>query len=149
MISLFSLFTIIHIIGLAIAVGAATLKVIVLLKCKSDYSFVPVYIKIAKPVTNLIVIGMILLTLSGIGWLIDGYPIGTELTIKLVFVTFIWIMGPVIDNVVEPKFRKLAPSADQTATQEFVSARNTFITFEIIATAIFYAIIIMWILAIT
>jgi hypothetical protein len=149
MIPLLSLFTIIHLIGLSIAVGAATLKVILLLKCKSDYSFVPIYIKVAKPTTAIIITGMMLLTLSGIGWLVYGYPIGTELIIKLVLVVSILIMGPIIDKVVEPKFRKLAPSAGQTATKEFVSASNKFITFEITATSMFYAIIIIWVLAIS
>jgi hypothetical protein len=149
MISLLSLFTLIHLIGLSLAVGAATLKVIFLFKCRADYSFIPIYIKVAKVITNLIIAGMILLTLSGIGWLIYGYPISTELIIKLVLVSAIWILGPVIDNIVEPKFRQLAPTADQTATQKFLRARNKFMTLEIISTAIFYAIIIMWILTVS
>jgi hypothetical protein len=147
--SLLSFFTLVHLIGLSIAVGSATLKVILLFKCKSDYSFIPVFLMVAKPATRLIVIGMILLTSSGIGWLIYGYPIGTELIIKLVLVGSVWILGPVIDNVFEPKFRKLAPSAGQTATAGFANAYYNYITIEIIATALFYAVIIMWILAIS
>lgn len=148
MISLFSLLTLFHLIGLSIAVGAATLKVVLVFKCKADQTFIPVYSKVSKPITSLIITGMLFLTLSGIGWLIDGYPLTTELIVKLVLVAAMWIIGPVIDNAFEPKFLKLAPAKDDAAP-EFISARNKFLAMELIATAIFYIIIVMWILAIT
>jgi len=124
-----------------LGVGAATVKVILLIKASSNHEFVPIYIKAAKPVTQLIVLGMILLTLSGIVWLLDGYPITSELIVKLILVASIWVLGPVIDNAVEPKFRKLAP-ANLPASSEFILVQKKFLALEITATAIFYVIIV-------
>ena len=70
MISLPSLLTFVHLVGLAIGVGAATVKLMLLLKCRSNSGFIQVFIKVSKPITKLIITGLILLTLSGIGWLL-------------------------------------------------------------------------------
>ena len=146
MISLPSLLTFVHLVGLALAVGAATAKLLLLIKCRSNSELVQVFIKVSKPITHLIIIGLILLTLSGIGWLLMGYSFTTLLIIKLVFVAAIWVLGPVIDNVIEPKFLKLAPAGGQQASSEFSSALNKYLGMEIIATGFFYIIIIIWVL---
>lgn len=146
MISLPSLLTFVHLIGLALAVGAATVKLVLLIKCKSNSELVHVFIKASKPITQLIITGLFLLTFSGIGWLLMGYSFTTLLIIKLIFVATIWILGPVIDNVIEPKFLKLAPVSGQQASIEFSAALNKYLGMEIIATGLFYVIIIIWIL---
>lgn len=146
MISLLSLLTFIHLIGLILGAGAATVKLVLLFKCKSDPDLVPSYLKIFKPITRLIITGLILLTLSGIGWLLYGYPFSSELIIKLVLVLAIWIVGPVIDNVFEPKFIKLAPTVDQEVSVEFMQIQNKYLSMEIFATLLFYVIIVMWVL---
>jgi hypothetical protein len=135
-----------HLLGLALGVGAATVKLILLFKCNADYGFVPVYIKVAKPITRQIVLGLILLTLSGIGWLLLGYPFTPRLFVKLIFVVAIWALGPFIDNAVEPKFQKLAPAPDEPTSPEFIRIQKQHLTLEVIATALFYVIIIMWVL---
>ena len=146
MFSLYSFLIFIHLIGLAIGVGAATVKLVLLIKCKSDYNFVPAFVKIAKLITKLIITGLILLTLSGIGWILLGYSFSSLLVVKLILVVAIWILGPIIDNVVEPKFKKLAPAADQQVSPEFVKILKKYLMLEIIATGLFYIIIIIWVL---
>lgn len=143
--SLSTLLTIVHFIGLGLAVGAASVKVVLLLKCKSDSAMVPVYLKVVRPITKVLITGIILLTLSGIIWLINGYPFSTELIIKIVLVALIWILGPIIDNVAEPKFKQLAPTVDQPASPEFAAIMNKYLALEIFATALFYIIIIYWV----
>jgi len=86
------------------------------------------------------------LTLSGIGYLLTDYPFSEELIIKLILVLSVWILGPVIDNIAEPKFQKLVPVTDQPVSAEFIKARNNYLFLEIIATGIFYFIIIFWVL---
>ena len=146
MISLPSLLAFVHLIGLALAVGAATVKLVLLIKFKSNSELIPVFIKASKPITQLIITGLFLLTFSGIGWLLMGYSFTTLLIIKLIFVAAIWILGPVIDNVIEPRFLKLAPVSGQQASTEFIAALNKYLGMEIIATGFFYVIIIIWIL---
>ncbi len=147
MISLPSFLSLAHLIGLALGVGAATVKLTLLLRCRADHALVPVYFQFAKPITRQIVLGIILLTLSGIGWLLLAYPITMRLALKLILVVAIWVLGPVIDNVVEPKFRKFAPAAGESASPEFIRILKQYLMLEVMATGLFYVIIMMWVLA--
>jgi len=146
MISFTSLLTFIHIIGLAIGVGAATVKLVLLFKCKTNHNLINVFVKVSKPITQLIIFGLILLTLSGIGWIILGYSFTSLLIVKIVIVAALWIIGPIIDNVIEPKFNKFAATADQHNSPEFVKILNKYLMLEVLATGLFYIIIIIWVL---
>ena len=101
MISVTSFLTFTHLIGLVLGVGSATVKLVLLYKSKRDPEFVAVFLRIARPVTHMIIAGLILLTLSGIGWLILGYGFSAQLIAKIILVVVIWALGPVIDNVIE------------------------------------------------
>lgn len=146
MISLSSILLLAHLFGLALAVGAATVKLTLLLKSISDPAVLPAFVKVARPVTRLIIIGMILLALSGIGWLIDGYPFTSLLIVKIVLVAAILALGPIIDNVIEPRFRALMPGPGEPVTPAFVQVRSRYVTAEVSATLLFYVIILIWVL---
>jgi hypothetical protein len=133
-----------HLIGLALGMGCATAKLALLVKCKSHSDFLPTYLAASKIITRLIVAGTILLVISGIGWLLLGYPMKTRLFIKLVLVGAILVLGPIIDNVAEPKFRRLAPQPGQSASTAFLDAQRTFLLLETVATGLFYVIIVLW-----
>jgi hypothetical protein len=145
MISFYTFIFFVHIIGLVIGVGAATVKLVLLIKSKYDYTIVPFYLKVSKPITQLIIFGMVLLTISGIGFIIEGYPLTTQLTIKLIFVALLWIIGPIIDNAIEPKFIKSAPEIGHQPTQEFIEVQKKHLILEVFATAFFYIVIGVWI----
>lgn len=146
MISLWSLLSLAHLLGLALAVGSATVKLLLLIKCQSDPSFVPVYIKVARPITRLIISGLALLTLSGLGWLLLGYPFTALLVVKLLLVGAIWVIGPIIDNVVEPRFRQLAPASGEPGSPAFARASKRYLALETSATLLFYVVVIIWVL---
>ena len=146
MFSLTSILTLVHLLGLALGVGAATVKLVLLVKCKADASFVPVFFKVAKPITKQIILGLALLTLSGIGWLLLGYGFDKRLIVKIVLVTVIWVLGPIIDNVLEPKFRRLAPAPGESASPEFTRAQNQYMVWDFIAGGLFYVILLIWLL---
>ena len=141
-----SLLSLAHLIGFALAVGCATAKLTLLVRCKADHAFVPTYIAVARPITRLIILGLALLTLSGIGWLLVGYPLTLLLAVKLVLVGAIWVLGPVIDNVVEPRFRQLAPASGESPSPAFRQAQRQYLRLEVIATGLFYVIVVMWVL---
>ena len=139
-----SLVSLVHVMGLVFAVGAATVKLVLLIMSSVDPGFLPVYQKVARPVTRQIVAGMILLTLSGIGWLIMGYGWSPRLVVKVILFGLVWVLGPVIDNVVEPRFRGLVPDPGGVASPAFIVARRQYLTLEIMATLLFYVIIVIW-----
>lgn len=146
MLSLWFVLTFSHLLGLALGVGAATVKLTLLIKCNSDYDFIPIFIKVTRLITRIIIFGLILLTLSGIGWILLGTGFTPFFITKLVLVVSIWILGPYIDNVIEPKFKKLAPTIGESPTKEFVKIQKKYLVMESIATMLFYVITIMGVL---
>jgi len=91
-----------HLLGLALGVRAATVKLALLIKCRTNLDPVPAYVKVSRPITRLIITGLILLTLSGIGWLVtDRYTFSPILITKLALVVALWVLGPVIDTIIE------------------------------------------------
>jgi hypothetical protein len=138
------LLTVAHLIGLALGMGAATAKLFLLLRCRRDTSFLKVYLEVARTITRQIIAGMILLTLSGLGFLFIGFPFTSRLTVKVVFVAALWALGPMIDNVVEPKFRTLAPEPGAAPSPEFITAQRRYVAIEVLATSLFYLIVVIW-----
>lgn len=58
----------------------------------------------------------------------------------------IWVLEPFIDNVVEPKFQKLAPRPGESASPAFIRIQHHYLLLEAIATGLFYVIVVMWVL---
>ena len=142
-----SLLFLTHLIGIALGVGAATVKLALLLKCKADSGFVPAFVMVSRPITRLVVLGIILMTLSGVVMMfVPGYPVTPRLIVKLVLVAAIWILGPLIDRVVDPRFQKLAPAPGEAAPPAFLRAQKQFLMLEGLATSLFYLIIAIWLI---
>ena len=146
MATLWTLLLLLHLFGLALGVGAATVKLSLLLKANKSNELLPVYIKVIKPITNIIIMGMVILTLTGIGWIIMGTVFTTLFIVKLILVAAVWILGPIIDNVVGPKFEKLAPVSGDKASPEFLSIKKQLLMLEVTATLLFYIITVMGLL---
>jgi len=144
MTSLSSWLLLAHMVGLALGVGAATAKLALLLRCRADPTRLPSYLQVAAPLTRQIVLGLVLLTLSGIGWLLLGYPWTPVLVVKLALVLAIWLLGPIIDKVAEPAFRRLAPASGEPASPAFLQAQRRYLAVEATATGLFYAVIVVW-----
>ena len=145
--ALHSFLLLVHLVGLALGIGAATLKVVLLLRCRADTGFVPVYLAVVTPITRLIVLGLVLLTLSGVGWLtlVGGYDFSPRLVGKLVLVAMLWAVGPFIDKVLEPRFKGSAPTPGTAAAPEFVQALQHYLSVEMAATGLFYAAAVVWV----
>ncbi len=142
-----SFLRLVHLTGLVLAVGAATAKVALLLRSRADERLRQAYLDVIKTLTRQIVAGLALLTVSGIGWIVLGYPLSRVLIVKIILVASIWVAGPVIDKILEPRFRRLAPAPGQAESAEFRAARTRYVVVEITATALFFAIIVLWTVA--
>lgn len=136
-----------HLIGLALGLGCATAKATLLFRSRTDPSYRPTFLAVARPITRLIILGLVLLTLSGIGWLLLGYPLTPKLVAKLVLVGAIWVVGPIIDNAVEPEFRESAPGPGEEASAAFRRIELRYLRLEAFATGLFYLIVAIWVLA--
>lgn len=140
------LLTLIHVLGLALGLGAATTKTVLLLRCGADAELVAAYLGVRRLVTRVIMTGLALLVVSGAGFFLDGSSLGADLIFKLVLVAALFVLGPVIDNVLEPRFAKAAPAPGAPASAEFVDARRLYVAVEVAATSLFYLITAFWIL---
>jgi len=143
MVSFWSILMWIHLVGLTMCVGLATAKVVLLVKCYRDVTFIPAYLKVVKPLTQILVLGLIFMTLTGIIWLIMGYGFSNTMIVKLVLVAVVWVLGILIDKVTEPKFIKLAPVKGEAATPDFVRIQKRHLALESIAAMVFYILIII------
>lgn len=133
----------VHLLGLALALGSAAVKVSLLLGCRGDRGRAPAYVQIAPVVTRLLVTGLALLTLSGIAWLLRGRPFTPLLAGKVGLAAAVWALGPVIDKVVEPAFVRLVPSG---AGAELARARRRYLAVELVATGLLGAIVVLGVL---
>jgi len=143
--SLSPLLSLAHLVGLSLSIGAATVKLALLLRCRDDQTFIPVFVRVARPVTRLIILGLILLTVSGVVWLVRGYPWTPLLVVKLVLVAAVWVIGPVIDNVVEPRIQKLAPGPGDQLLPAFRDVLKQYLQLEVVATLLFYVVTVVWV----
>ena len=137
---------IVHVIALSLAAGTAFVKLLLVVRCKKDYMFYTDYFKLAPLLSKLIITGMILLTLSGIAWIIIGYSLELLLVLKIIIVAGIWIIGPIIDSRAEPKVKRLYPSPGAEPSAEFTRSQQQHLLLEIIATAMMYAALIIGVL---
>jgi len=78
--------------------------------------------------------------------LLLGYPFTPILVTKLAFVATIWVVGPIIDNVVGPSFERLAPGPGESPTPEFKRIQRRYLMLKAAATALFYVVIGLWVL---
>lgn len=143
MFSLSYLLSFAHLLGMALGVGAATVKTVLLLKATADPALLPVYAKVARPVTKTIILGLMLLALSGITWLVQGYSFTPLMVTKSVLVGLILVVGPLIDNVVEPRLTRLMPAPGQQRSPEFIRVQRQYVTVELLATGLMYAAMII------
>jgi len=129
---------------LALGVGDGTVKLVLLVKCYTDHSLVSAYIRVGKYIIRLIVIGIVLLVLSGVGNIISlGYEFTPLLIVKIVLVAAIFVIGIYIDNAVEPKFVKFAPAAGAPPSAEFLQIQKKFLALEATADSLFYIVLII------
>lgn len=133
-----------HLLGFALGLGAATTKTVLLLRCGSNPDFIAAYLTVHRLITRVIVAGLLLLVLSGIGFFLAGIPLTGRLVAKLVLVAAIFALGPLIDNVAEPRYARSAPRPGSSASPEFARAQRQYITLEIAATLLFYAVTALW-----
>ena len=134
----------VHLVGLGLSLGAAAVKVSLLLACRVDPRQTSAYLLVAPIVTRFIVLGLGLLTVSGITWLVLGRPVTPLLGAKLGLVAILWVLGPIIDRRVEPAFTRLAPAGG--SSPDLTRARRRYVALELVATALVGVITVLGVL---
>ena len=142
----YSFLNFLHLLGLTFGVGGLTVKLRLLVKCNSDLDFVPVFFEVVKPITMIIILGQVLLTITGIGWMFLGYTFTPLIIVKIVLLGLLWVLEPVIDIVFQPKVEKFVHSAGCIASLSFIRSLKHLLIAEIAATGIFYVLMFLGVL---
>lgn len=143
MLTIWQWLTLVHLVGVALALGAALVKVALLLALRADGD-VSLFLRVSRPITRLIIAGMIALTASGIGWIALGRPLSAMLVVKFALALAIWAVGPVIDKLIEPRLRRAVhPEPDAAALRR---VRPQYLAIELAATALLLAVTVLGVL---
>jgi len=54
------------------------------------------------------------------------------------------VIGPVIDKVIEPRFRRLSEASGEGASTELLRVRGRLLVLEIVATGLLFFVVILW-----
>jgi len=117
-----TLFILIHTVGLAFGLGGVTINVVLTIKARFDKELASTIIKILKTIGPLIFLGLLLLTISGIGFMRLGYPLTRTLAVKHILVVALWVESPLIFYLTS-KLAKLAPKQGEPPSHKFLSTK--------------------------
>lgn len=143
MVSTYSIVSLIHDFGLAFGVGGVTVNLALMMKSRSDREFAPIFMKASEPIARLVFLGLSLLTLSGIGFFVLGYPEEQMLLVKHILVAVLWVIGSLMMFSYQPKLAKLAPKPGQPPTPEFFSIQKRVQILGMIGIILWYTTTIM------
>ncbi len=140
---MWQIFRLIHLFGLAFGVGAVTVNLILMMRSRSNKDFAPVFMRASKPIAMLVFLGLILLTLSGIGFAALGYLEKQLLLAKHILVAVLWVNGLFVMFSLSPKLIKLAPKPGQPLKQEFLSIQRQVQVMGTLGIILWYTITVM------
>ena len=137
----------VHLVALALAMGAATAKNVLLYGCRRQPSRVPFFLAVEGQITAQIIVGQVLLTLSGIAYayLLD-YSLTPRLMAKVGLLSLVWVLGPTIDRVVSPALKRAAADGVEPPSPALERALGRYLFWDLAATGLFYAIVVLWVL---
>lgn len=143
-----ALILLVHLVGLALALGGAAVKISLLLGCRAEPDRIGAYLRVAPAVTRLLLGGLVVLTASGIAWLAIGRPLTPGLLLKMGLVAGLWGLGPIIDKVVEPAFLRhaRAVAGGERAGPQLDRARRRYLAVEVLATTLLGVIAVLGVL---
>jgi hypothetical protein len=134
-----SLFIFIHIVGLAFGLGGVTVNFALMIKARFDKELASIMSKVSKTIGPLIFLGLVLLTISGIGFVRLGYPLTRTLIVKLHLVAVLWMEGLLI-SYISLKLGRLAPKLGEPPSLKFLSTRRKMQALAAVGLVLWYTI---------
>ena len=134
-----------HLVFLAWGLGGATVAAILTMKAEKEPALMPNGITMLEPISKLIWVAIIGLTITGIVTTAlgagKGYYDATILQIKHVVVAVIVINGLNITLRLLPKTKKLAPAPGTKPTAEFLKTKRFLQTSSIVSMVLWYLVV--------
>jgi hypothetical protein len=133
-----TLFIFFHTIGLAFGLGGVTASFVLMIKSRFDRELASTIINVSKTIAPLIFLGLVLLTISGIGFMRLGYPLTRTLAIKHALVVALWIVGPIMLYLTS-KLEKLSSKPGEPPSPKFLSTRTKVQALAVVGLVLWYA----------
>ena len=134
-----TLFILVHTFGLAFGLGGVTINVALMIKARFDKELASVMSKVSKIIGPLIFLGLVLLTISGIGFMRLGYLLTRTLAVKHILIVALWIEGPLIFYFTS-KLEKLSPKLSEPPSPKFLSTRRKMQALAAVGLVLWYTI---------
>lgn len=108
-----------HIIGVAIGAGGATMSDILFVTSIADNRIDDSELRLLKIASKVVVIGLLLLTVTGIGFLLTGSPTSPRFWAKMTIVLIAALNGFVMHRLLFPIFARCAREKTAIGSAEF------------------------------
>lgn len=108
-----------HIVGVAIGAGGATMSDALFVTSIGDNRIDRSELRLLKMASKIVVAGLVLLTITGIGFLLTGSPTSPRFWAKMTIVLIASINGFVMHNVLFPIFEQCARDGTAISSAQF------------------------------
>ena len=141
----FEIVRILHDIATAWGVGGVTIAFLLLLKGDRDKELAPIIRNKLMPlISKVIMIGLLLLIVSGIGLLyLTPWPLGDFYLIKHIFVVALLCVGISMGAYVMPRRNKLAPTPGNPPSKEFLKFKRLARALHLVNLILWYVITVL------
>lgn len=135
-----------HIIGVALGAGGATMSDMLFLTSISDNQIDQSELKLLKIASRIVVVGLILLMVTGAGFFLFGAVESDRFWAKMTIVSIATLNGIVMHNVAFPIFERCAKYGTKLMSAEFTRHAPLLVTAGTVSALSWYAALIlgMW-----
>lgn len=109
-----------HLVGLILGFGGAVVTDIIFLKCVRNSRAGRTLLLVMKTASSLVIIGYLMLVVSGIGLLVSGSTITNKFWAKMLIVLVIGANGTVAHMIIFPRLSKKIQRRDNTISISFL-----------------------------
>lgn len=132
-----------HIVGVAVGAGGATMSDVLFLTSLRDNRIDHSELRLLKIASQVVVIGLVLLTLTGIGFLLTGSPPSPRFWAKMTIVTIASVNGFIMHRKLFPIFEKCAKEGIKVGSADFIQHTPLLIIAGPVSAISWYAAIVL------
>ena len=132
-----------HIIGVALGAGGATMSDILFVTSIGDNKIDDSELRLLKIASKVVVAGLVLLTLSGIGFLLNGSPTSPRFWAKMTIVGIAAVNGFVMHRLLFPIFERCARDGVEVNSAEFTQHSHLLLIAGPVSAISWYAALIL------
>ena len=132
-----------HIVGVAIGAGGATMSDVLFVTSIADNRIDRSELRLLKIASKVVVIGLLLLTVTGLGFLLTGSPTSPRFWAKMTIVLIAAVNGFVMHRLLFPLFERCARERTAIGSAEFTRYTPLLVVAGPVSAISWYAAIVL------